>query len=260
MITKQSPKELEKRGYTFEKIAFKLLTHEHNNKLIETEATIIDITDTQTVMTEASYRCPDCKGCTEIELDYPFKIPKIPNKCAFCGHSVKLDLSTRTSKYTYIRNMTISSDNRDKDITLVLIGDLCNGNYQINDKINIKGHFYYSQKGKKFTPTIMCGEINILETNTSQIPKSEGTYRDDEGYTNWVTKINNRDKICQICGGTKHLEAHHLYNYNNYPDLRTDTGNGILLCTFCHKKFHSYYGNDVTPSDLIRFIYQFRRS
>jgi replicative DNA helicase Mcm len=82
--------------------------------------------------------------------------------------------------------------------------------------------------------------------------------RESPEYRQWVTDIHNRDKVCQICGGTKHLEAHHIYGYKNNPELRTDRGNGVLLCTFCHGKFHSYYGKGVTPADLVKFIFEFK--
>ena len=44
---------------------------------------------------------------------------------------------------------------------------------------------------------------------------------------NWECKINNAD-----CSGR--LEAHHILNWVEYPELRYDINNGITLCHFHH--------------------------
>lgn len=68
-------------------------------------------------------------------------------------------------------------------------------------------------------------------------------------YQKWAREIFKRDNYtCQCCG--KHggtLNAHHIYSYSFYPDLRTDIRNGVLLCEECHSNsypnsFHKLYG------------------
>lgn len=67
-------------------------------------------------------------------------------------------------------------------------------------------------------------------------------------YQNWRKQIYERDNYtCQCCGETgKILNAHHIYNFADYPNLRTSIDNGITLCEDCHTKrgvgFHSLYG------------------
>ena len=55
--------------------------------------------------------------------------------------------------------------------------------------------------------------------------------------------IYERDNhTCQCCGkrgGT--LNAHHMANWADNPELRYDTDNGITLCEKCHKAFHKIY-------------------
>ena len=66
-----------------------------------------------------------------------------------------------------------------------------------------------------------------------------------------------KDDVCACCGGTKHLEAHHIFGFANNEELRDDPNNGIALCKWCHKKYHSYYPGDANPKDLIDFFKRF---
>lgn len=72
--------------------------------------------------------------------------------------------------------------------------------------------------------------------------------RSDLGYQKFRKKVLKRDKYsCRLCGSTEDLEVHHIKEYVNYPDLRTDVKNGITLCHSCHRKQHTkrvrYNGN-----------------
>jgi 5-methylcytosine-specific restriction endonuclease McrA len=61
----------------------------------------------------------------------------------------------------------------------------------------------------------------------------------------WKYAVKERDNFtCQICGDNRggNLISHHLYSYNNSPDLRTVLTNGVCLCEKCHKAFHHKYG------------------
>lgn len=62
---------------------------------------------------------------------------------------------------------------------------------------------------------------------------------------NWRRQIYRRDKFtCQKCGSKKSgtLNAHHIYNFSEFPDLRYLIKNGITLCKVCHTSFHKKYG------------------
>jgi hypothetical protein len=59
----------------------------------------------------------------------------------------------------------------------------------------------------------------------------------------WVKSVFSRDGYkCRICGGKKWINAHHIYNWSQYKDLRTVVSNGITMCRECHMKFHNEYG------------------
>lgn len=66
-----------------------------------------------------------------------------------------------------------------------------------------------------------------------------------------------KDNTCACCGGDKHLEAHHIFGFADYEELRDDPNNGIVLCKWCHKKYHSYYPGEATPKNLIEFFKRF---
>jgi 5-methylcytosine-specific restriction endonuclease McrA len=65
-------------------------------------------------------------------------------------------------------------------------------------------------------------------------------------YDDWTRGVLARDSyMCQSCGrigGT--LNAHHLYSYRHFPDLRLDQNNGITVCDACHIEFHQWMGNN----------------
>lgn len=64
-------------------------------------------------------------------------------------------------------------------------------------------------------------------------------------YKKWVKNIYKRDNyMCQICESNIKLQAHHLYSYIKYKNMRFDFNNGITLCKKCHDEFHKFYKSD----------------
>ena len=57
----------------------------------------------------------------------------------------------------------------------------------------------------------------------------------------WRKEVLTRDNnTCQECGKTDQLEAHHIIEWAELEEHRTDVDNGITLCTLCHSKKHPY--------------------
>ena len=78
----------------------------------------------------------------------------------------------------------------------------------------------------------------------------------------WSKAVLQRDHYkCQCCGYSekkKNLEAHHIYSYRDHEEYRGRLDNGITLCKFCHKKYHSIYGrDDANPYDLALFFKEY---
>jgi len=67
-------------------------------------------------------------------------------------------------------------------------------------------------------------------------------------YYRWRKDVFIKDNYtCQCCGvKNTYLEAHHIQNFSDFPELRFDINNGITLCSNCHSiskqgSFHSIY-------------------
>jgi len=76
-------------------------------------------------------------------------------------------------------------------------------------------------------------------------------------YKLWRKSILERDNFtCQKCkqsGG--YLIAHHINNFADFPELRMNIDNGIILCKQCHLDFHSKYGrHNNTREQLEEFL------
>ena len=74
------------------------------------------------------------------------------------------------------------------------------------------------------------------KTKESKIRKTNAEYKE------WRMKVFERDNFtCQMCGEkSRTLEAHHIKEQCNYPELIYDVDNGLTLCHECHKKTDNY--------------------
>ena len=58
----------------------------------------------------------------------------------------------------------------------------------------------------------------------------------------WKKIIQERDKICKICGSNKELQAHHILFRKFNTKLTLNINNGILLCRKHHYEIHKLNG------------------
>lgn len=73
-------------------------------------------------------------------------------------------------------------------------------------------------------------------SDRNKLVKNEKKHLDGR-YREWMRAVKNRDGWkCKIsnndCSGR--LEAHHILNWRNHPELRYEVNNGITLCHFHH--------------------------
>lgn len=85
------------------------------------------------------------------------------------------------------------------------------------------------------------------------------TLRHRREYKVWRTAVYERDDYtCQCCGSHGgRLNAHHVNQFSDYPELRYDIDNGITLCENCHDSsregsFHNVYGTHNTTAAQLR--------
>lgn len=88
---------------------------------------------------------------------------------------------------------------------------------------------------------------NILKGSNSPAWKGGKTketkrIRTSSQYKEWRLKVFARDNFkCQLCGNTgRNLEAHHIKEVCNNPNLIFDVDNGVTLCHECHKLTDNY--------------------
>ena len=87
-------------------------------------------------------------------------------------------------------------------------------------------------------------------------------------YKTWrknVFELNKRtiglskQYVCEKCGKkrktTRVLHAHHIYSWHNYPKQRYDRANGVVLCKYCHNKFHRTYKFEAIENPLLLLEY-----
>lgn len=73
--------------------------------------------------------------------------------------------------------------------------------------------------------------------------------RQSPEYHAWRRQVLERDNHrCILCESTIDVEAHHLYSFTNYEDLRYLSENGVALCKTHHRQeigsFHAVHGQD----------------
>lgn len=75
----------------------------------------------------------------------------------------------------------------------------------------------------------------------TQLKKSGSAEKDrrSSAYNTWRKEVYERDHYCcriksEQCSGR--IEAHHILDWSNYPELRYQTNNGITLCHAHHPR------------------------
>ena len=84
---------------------------------------------------------------------------------------------------------------------------------------------------------------NCVNWKGGRTEESKRIRRYDE-LKRWRKEVFLRDNwTCKKCNkkGVS-LVAHHIKNFCEYPELRTQLTNGITFCTLCHVAFHKKFG------------------
>lgn len=110
---------------------------------------------------------------------------------------------------------------------------------EIREKIGL------GNKGKKISEETRKKISNSMKGDKTHLWKGGITEENDiirtsMEYKAWRVSIFERDGFkCQMPGcdnQERYLEAHHIYKFSDYKELRFDINNGITLCKKCHNK------------------------
>jgi len=100
-----------------------------------------------------------------------------------------------------------------------------------------------------------CGNNKISEMMKSPhiTDEEREELRKTREYKEWRISVYRRDNFtCQCCGSVgKELNAHHIQNFADHREVRTEISNGITLCLSCHIDFHKTYGKRRTTREQL---------
>jgi len=241
-------------------IPFRGLTNEHiGTFLVIEECSICGIKKPSPELDVAVFECGGCLRLHEVEQISRDTIRE-PTLCSECGGR-SFRLLQEESKFTDYQVIQVTDENTSRTLPVLLDGDNCSyDEYMMHNKLQITGvlRTFRNTSTELFEYYFKANNIVKLPDSLPFEEDSMEDTRNSPEYREWVKSVIDRDKVCQCCGGEKHLEAHHIFGYKNNPDYRVNPDNGIALCKWCHGKYHSYYGlANANPQSLIRFIRRF---
>lgn len=185
-----------------------------------------------------------------------------PSLCGECGGR-SFRLLQDESKYIEGENAIITTKSTNKKMELLLLDDLVDfDNLKKGTELLLAGILKVYHTNNGFEKYILANNYEIINPQTYEMieeyPEYNEKSRGSPEYNKWVEEVKaESDYECQCCGGTKYLEAHHIFGYDEHNDYRIHPDNGIALCKWCHGKYHSYYGKKANPKTLIEFIRRF---
>lgn len=179
---------------------------------------------------------------------------RIRDSCSFCEKEIEYLPRDKKWEYHYC-----NQECRGNHLKLLMVGegnpnwsrvkkkcDGCSKNILVRpfDLKNTKHHFCNYECYKENIGKYYRGENNnFWNPNLTAEERERG--RSYPEYDDWRLTVFRRDRFtCQCCGDNSsgNLIAHHILNYSEHKDLRTDADNGITLCESCHIDFHTTYG------------------
>ena len=244
------------------------LTSRNIGSLISVEGRVKSVNKVTPKIHNAFFECQNCLKIHRIEQE-PMRPIQEPIICADCG-SRSFKLREESSSYIDFQKCVLTnlSDKLGEgygpvNLTVILMDDLVR-KLSVREAVRLTGIYAVSKnsKDKKFEPYLLVNHIEylpeVLDDIFEPVEYESSVSRNSLEYTNWRNQVFQRDKVCQCCGLDKRLHAHHIFGYEEHPELAYEVSNGIILCQFCHDKYHSVYGlKDINPVKFAKFIRRF---
>ena len=244
------------------------LTSRDIGSLISVEGRVKSVSKVTPKIDEALFECNGCMRIHKIPQE-PMKPIREPMVCSECGYR-SFKLIEGSSSYIDFQKCVLTnlSDKLGEgygpvNLTVILMDDLVR-KLSVREAVRLTGIYAVSKnsKDKKFEPYLLVNHIEylpeVLDDIFEPVEYESSVSRNSLEYTNWRNQVFQRDKVCQCCGLDKRLHAHHIFGYEEHPELAYDVNNGIILCQFCHDKYHSVYGlKDINPVKFAKFIRRF---
>lgn len=243
------------------------LSSRHIGALITVEGRVKSVSKVTPKIHKGLFECKSCMRLHKIDQDFMGPI-KEPALCVDCG-SRGFNLLEQSSSFVDFQKCVLTNlellGERDDPVNLnvILVDDLTK-KLRVNDIVRVTGIYklYRDSKNKRFENYLEINHIESIHEISDEVfgdERSESSVsRNSLEYTNWRNQVFQRDKVCQCCGLDKRLHAHHIFGYEEHPELAYEVSNGIILCQFCHDKYHSVYGlKDINPVKLAKFIRRF---
>lgn len=181
--------------------------------------------------------------------------PKVSKICDWCGQPFERDASTfENKKHFYCsrecsgkhQSVLYRGENSHRFNSVVIRCDNCGEEFlRVKSQVEKYDYNYCTKECKYEHQSIIQSGENHPRYNPNLTIEDREMARKYQEYYEWRFKVFERDKFtCVKCGfdGGHTLNAHHIENYMENTDLRTDINNGITFCEECHREFHKKYG------------------
>lgn len=241
------------------KISIKNLNANNVGTFISSEGIITEVNKPEYRIKTAAFECRQCMRLHTVEQRNINKIVE-PSICYECGRK-SFNLLKKDCKFIDSQKIIVKGFNTSKKVKLILLDDLTDfDKFEVNDIIEFTGIIkILSKKENDFNEFIHvnfiknCPDEDYKEFIHAEIDEAS---RNSPEYRKWANNVLARDdSTCVVCGEKRAAHVHHIFSYKKHPDYRLNEENGVILCRWCHHKYHDIFGKDTAnPVTLIKFM------
>jgi len=248
-------------NYITNSVQFKNLNAKYVGKLVSIDGFITSIGKPEPKIDIGVFECKGCMRLHEVS-QYSNNSIIYPSLCTECGGR-SFRLLHEESEYLDSQCLIVRSEDTSRRLNIILEDDLADyDKYNVGSAVRVTGVLKTLKKAKnKFEEFLLVNHIEELsedEKPSIDIDDfiSNEDNRDSTEYKGWVNNVLSRDdSTCIVCGEKRAPHTHHVFGYKKHPDYRLNVDNGVVLCRWCHHKYHDVFGKDsANPVTFIKFL------